>query len=239
LTAVFRFPSANKIHAPGHRTASQAPATRTDRFGARRSDRGSCRVAARLSRENATEAAPVPGAERGAGRDAGAGAGRPRAAASGGGFSPWDNLPYDRVPASRAVMGHRAGVLRWLTDDESPPDLVLTAATAVIQRVPPQDVWAKAHLKFRVGDGLDAEVVRRELRATWRATELGLRRREAPCGCRLAPRSLGRGPVVPMGASPNVLIAAERRRNMSLPSSSPRPHDGQPICIVRFSRHPN
>ncbi|MCW5737620.1 MAG: DEAD/DEAH box helicase [Enhydrobacter sp.] len=75
----------------------------------------------------------------------------------------WDNLPYDRTPPSRAAMGQRAGVLRWLTDTASPPAIVLTTPMAAIQRVPPRGIWAAAHAEFRVGEQIDLEAMERQL----------------------------------------------------------------------------
>src|SRR4051812_6315979 len=55
-------------------------------------------------------------------------------------FPPWDTLPYDHMPPSRVAMGRRAGVLRWLIDRASPPDIVITTPMAALQRVPEQSV---------------------------------------------------------------------------------------------------
>ncbi|MEE7478146.1 DEAD/DEAH box helicase [Methylobacterium hispanicum] len=76
----------------------------------------------------------------------------------------WDCLPYDRASPSRGVMGARAGVLRWLTDAENRPDIVLTTPPALIQRVPPPATWADARVLIRVGDTLDAEAMTAALR---------------------------------------------------------------------------
>ena len=70
-------------------------------------------------------------------------------------YPEWDCLPYDRASPSRGVMGARTGVLRWLTDTAALPDIVLTTAPALIQRVPPAETWGPAHLEVRVGDALD------------------------------------------------------------------------------------
>ncbi|WP_232629276.1 helicase-related protein [Methylobacterium sp. Leaf118] len=79
-------------------------------------------------------------------------------------YPEWDCLPFDRASPSRGVMGARAGVLRWLTDPASPPDILLTTAPALLQRVPPPEVWASAHLELRVGDRLDPEALTAALR---------------------------------------------------------------------------
>ncbi|KAB1070236.1 helicase-related protein [Methylobacterium planeticum] len=79
-------------------------------------------------------------------------------------YPEWDCLPFDRASPSRGVMGARTGVMRWLTDDAARPDLVLTTAPALIQRVPPAATWAGAHLELRVGDAIDPQEVVAELR---------------------------------------------------------------------------
>ncbi|WP_283207349.1 CarD family transcriptional regulator, partial [Methylobacterium soli] len=79
-------------------------------------------------------------------------------------YPEWDCLPYDRASPSRGVMGTRCGVLRWLTDHAARPDFVLTTAPALIQRVPPPEIWSGAHLELRVGDAIDPSGVVAELR---------------------------------------------------------------------------
>jgi transcription-repair coupling factor (superfamily II helicase) len=71
----------------------------------------------------------------------------------------WDCLPFDSISPSRAVMGRRAGVLRWLTDKAALPDILLATPPALIQRVPPRETWANAHVEFRVGDWIDADAI--------------------------------------------------------------------------------
>jgi transcription-repair coupling factor (superfamily II helicase) len=79
-------------------------------------------------------------------------------------FPAWDCPPYDRATPSRAVMGTRMGVLRWLADRRSQPDLVLTTPDALIRRVPPRSVWPAAHTEFRVGEVVDLAAVEAALR---------------------------------------------------------------------------
>src|SRR4051794_2332163 len=76
----------------------------------------------------------------------------------------WDCLPYDLASPSRAAMGQRAGVLRWLTDKAALPDIVFATPAALIERVPPRDTWGAAHVEFRVGDSIDAEAISSALR---------------------------------------------------------------------------
>ncbi|WP_342150312.1 helicase-related protein [Methylorubrum sp. SB2] len=78
-------------------------------------------------------------------------------------YPEWDCLPFDRASPSRGVMGARAGVLRWLTDRDALPDFLLTTAPALLQRVPPAQTWATAHVEIRVGDRLDPEALTAQL----------------------------------------------------------------------------
>ncbi|WP_157505596.1 DEAD/DEAH box helicase [Geminicoccus roseus] len=55
------------------------------------------------------------------------------------------------------------GVLRWLLDEEAPPQLLLTTAPALLRRVPPRTVWPDAHLEFRIGEAIDLDMVRLDL----------------------------------------------------------------------------
>ncbi|GJD63122.1 helicase-related protein [Methylobacterium frigidaeris] len=70
-------------------------------------------------------------------------------------YPEWDCLPFDRASPSRGTMGARAGVLRWLTDADHLPDILLTTAPALIQRVPPPETWAEARVEITAGDALE------------------------------------------------------------------------------------
>ena len=78
-------------------------------------------------------------------------------------FPEWDVLPYDRLEPSPAVMGARMGVLRWLTDDDNRPDVLVTTAPALLRRVSPRAIWPGAHREFRPGEALDPEAARAAL----------------------------------------------------------------------------
>ncbi|MET7246528.1 helicase-related protein [Methylobacterium sp. EM32] len=78
-------------------------------------------------------------------------------------YPEWDCLPFDRASPSRGTMGARAGVLRWLTDAAHLPDILLTTAPALIQRVPPPETWAGARVELRPGDALDPARLTAEL----------------------------------------------------------------------------
>ncbi|MEL6061763.1 DEAD/DEAH box helicase [Methylobacterium sp. DCY52] len=79
-------------------------------------------------------------------------------------FPEWDCLPFDHASPSRATMGARAAVMRWLTDRDALPDFVLTTAPALIQRVPPPETWATARVTLRVGDPLDVAAATADLK---------------------------------------------------------------------------
>ncbi|MES2035200.1 MAG: transcription-repair coupling factor, partial [Pseudomonadota bacterium] len=69
-------------------------------------------------------------------------------------FPSWDCLPYDRVGPSAAVAAHRMATLTRLARglDPKKPTLLVTAAPAVLQRVPPRSVVAKAGYSARPGN---------------------------------------------------------------------------------------
>jgi transcription-repair coupling factor (superfamily II helicase) len=79
-------------------------------------------------------------------------------------YPEWDCLPFDHASPSRATMGARASVMRWLTDRDALPDCLLTTAPALIQRVPPPETWASARVTLRVGDPLDVAAATADLR---------------------------------------------------------------------------
>jgi len=79
-------------------------------------------------------------------------------------YPEWDCLPFDHASPSRATMGARAAVMRWLTDRDALPDFVLTTAPALVQRVPPPETWATARVTLRVGDPLDVAAATADLK---------------------------------------------------------------------------
>ncbi|MEJ1160936.1 TRCF domain-containing protein [Prosthecomicrobium sp. N25] len=76
---------------------------------------------------------------------------------------PWDCLPHDRIAPSRAVMGRRVGALRWLGDPDGRPDIVVTTAPALIQRIPPRAILRDARVEVGTGEALDDEALRARL----------------------------------------------------------------------------
>ncbi|RIY01463.1 DEAD/DEAH box helicase [Aureimonas flava] len=75
-------------------------------------------------------------------------------------FPPWDCLPYDGLAPSRAAMGQRMGVLRWLTNRRNLPRILVTTAEALVRRVPPRSAWKMLHREFRAGDAFDPDAMR-------------------------------------------------------------------------------
>jgi transcription-repair coupling factor (superfamily II helicase) len=72
-------------------------------------------------------------------------------------FSGWDCLPYDRVGPSAATSASRMATLTRLAHglDGPAPRLLITTATALIQRVPPREVVAKGGYATGVGARVD------------------------------------------------------------------------------------
>jgi transcription-repair coupling factor (superfamily II helicase) len=76
----------------------------------------------------------------------------------------WDCLPYDRVPPRHDVMAARLATLSALTrsaltgaaETES-PTLVLTTASAALQRLPTPEIVVASHYAARPGDTIDTE----------------------------------------------------------------------------------
>jgi transcription-repair coupling factor (superfamily II helicase) len=70
----------------------------------------------------------------------------------------WDCLPYDRVSPNGEVVARRLDVLTRIAGGET-PRLVLTTASAAVQRVPPRAAFKEATLQAVVGDRIDSDVL--------------------------------------------------------------------------------
>jgi transcription-repair coupling factor (superfamily II helicase) len=70
---------------------------------------------------------------------------------------PWDCLPYDRASPSRESMGRRMAVLKRLLERPQAPWVLVAAAEALFQRIPPAGVFGASFREIRTG-----EVIRRE-----------------------------------------------------------------------------
>ncbi len=64
----------------------------------------------------------------------------------------WDCLPYDRISPSPAVAARRCAALARIAGAGKTPLLVVTTASAVVQRLPPRSHMAQASFVARVGD---------------------------------------------------------------------------------------
>jgi transcription-repair coupling factor (superfamily II helicase) len=73
----------------------------------------------------------------------------------------WDILPYDRVSPSAAVASQRCAALTRIAQQQSgsPPLLVITTGSSLIQRVPPLETMKTASLALRVGEDIREETL--------------------------------------------------------------------------------
>ncbi|PVE21330.1 transcription-repair coupling factor [Microvirga sp. KLBC 81] len=72
---------------------------------------------------------------------------------------PWDCLPYDSASPSRDVMGQRISVLRQMAAPAKGPRLLITSPAAIVQRVPPRELWASATFSLKTGDAFVPEAL--------------------------------------------------------------------------------
>ena len=97
----------------------------------------------------------------------------------------WNSLPYDPAGPSRDIMGRRASVLRRLASGLATglePPLLIATPEAVLQRVPPRELWKDAALRVAPGTAVV------EIEAFLRRTGYGLdmlidERARRPCIC--------------------------------------------------------
>ena len=78
-------------------------------------------------------------------------------------FPAWDCLPYDRVGPSASCAAERMAVLTRLARglDGAKPTLLLTTASAFLQRVPPKDAVLGATWSTQVGADIDLKALER------------------------------------------------------------------------------
>jgi transcription-repair coupling factor (superfamily II helicase) len=76
-------------------------------------------------------------------------------------FPAWDCLPYDRVSPNGEIIGRRVDTLTRLLEDNPAAmgRVVLTTVSALVQRVPPRDIFAGATLKAAAGESLDPDTM--------------------------------------------------------------------------------
>ena len=73
-------------------------------------------------------------------------------------FPAWDCLPYDRVSPNSDIMAKRLDVLgKLLGKDAEFPDLVITTANALLQKVPTPDVISSGLFTAKAGSKIDRE----------------------------------------------------------------------------------
>jgi transcription-repair coupling factor (superfamily II helicase) len=72
-------------------------------------------------------------------------------------FPAWDCLPYDRVSPSADILARRQAALARLLEPRSRPRLLLTTVNAVLQRIVPRAVVARASFVVRSGKLLKSE----------------------------------------------------------------------------------
>ena len=70
----------------------------------------------------------------------------------------WDCLPYDRVSPGRTIAARRAGALYALLGlPADKPAIIVTTASAAMQRTPPRDVIRNAGFRAKTGDNVKRE----------------------------------------------------------------------------------
>jgi transcription-repair coupling factor (superfamily II helicase) len=77
-------------------------------------------------------------------------------------FPAWDCVPYDRVSPHVEIVAKRIDTLSRLVRAQPngkphPPRLILTTIGALLQRVPPADMFAKACFSVSIGERLDLD----------------------------------------------------------------------------------
>ncbi|WP_445502880.1 transcription-repair coupling factor [Microvirga sp. G4-2] len=72
---------------------------------------------------------------------------------------PWDCLPYDSASPSRDVMGQRMSVLRQMAAPAKGPRLLICNPAAIVQRVPPRELWPSATFPLKTGDAFVQEAL--------------------------------------------------------------------------------
>ncbi len=74
-------------------------------------------------------------------------------------FPAWDCLPYDRVSPKPDIESRRLATLAALARGPEKPAVIVTTINALLQRVPPKDVIAKASFAARNGAEVDREAL--------------------------------------------------------------------------------
>ena len=77
----------------------------------------------------------------------------------------WDCLPYDRVSPNPEIVAERIAGLTRLLEPATAPRIVLTTVNALVQRVPPREVFRGAFLRLAKGGTVDQDALVRFLEA--------------------------------------------------------------------------
>lgn len=72
-------------------------------------------------------------------------------------FPAWDCLPYDRVSPHAELVAERVATLTRLLEGSARPRIVLTTVNALVQRVPPREVFEGATLLLKRGGRITPE----------------------------------------------------------------------------------
>ena len=78
-------------------------------------------------------------------------------------FPAWDCLPYDRVSPHNEVVSRRVAALStllgWESQRERHPRILLTTVNALVQRVTPKNILAKAAFEAKVGERVSVDAL--------------------------------------------------------------------------------
>jgi hypothetical protein len=72
-------------------------------------------------------------------------------------FPAWDCLPYDRVSPNAEIVAERVATLTRLLEPGSRPRILVTTVNALVQRVPPRDVFAGSTMELKRGGRVQPE----------------------------------------------------------------------------------
>jgi transcription-repair coupling factor (superfamily II helicase) len=70
---------------------------------------------------------------------------------------PWDCLPYDNTSPSREAMGRRMFALRRMSEPAKGARLLITSSAAIVQRVPPRNIWKQACYHLKTGEAFSQD----------------------------------------------------------------------------------
>ena len=66
-------------------------------------------------------------------------------------FPAWDCLPYDRVSPNPEIVSERVATLTRLLEPSDAPRVVITTVNAMVQRVPPPELFLGSTMELRAG----------------------------------------------------------------------------------------